>query len=268
MAYRLIATLLMLSLPSLAVAANTLRLATTTSTADSGLLDTLLPAFEQISGQRIEVFAVGSGAALRMGRQGRADVLMVHAPEAELQFLANGHGVARHHVMHNDSLIVGPPADPAGVSDARNTVEALTRIWEHRPHFLSRGDDSGTHKKELSLWRVARLDPYGARWYRDVGASMASTLLHASEQGAYTLTDRGSWLALKDRLSLEVVFEGDPLLQNSYSVIAVNPDRHRGTNAASAQAFIDWLRTSPAQRLIRDFRKNGEALYTPVQDAE
>ena len=263
MTCRLIFALLIFSLSPFAVAGDLLRLTSTTSTQDSGLLDILLPAFEQASGYRTMVFAVGTGAALRMGREGYADVLLVHAPEAERRFVDEGHGLARYSIMHNDFVIVGPPSDPAGLSGVDDAVQALQQVWDRRALFLSRGDDSGTHKKELRLWSAAELDPYGARWYRELGMNMAHVLRAASEQGAYTLTDRGTWLALRQGLDLEVLASGDPLMRNPYTVIEVNPDRHPSVNTAAARAFIEWICSPAAQRLIGDYRKNGEVLFTP-----
>lgn len=240
-----------------------LRLATTTSTNDSGLLDILLPAFQQSSGYRIEIQAVGTGTALRLARTGQADVLLTHAPEAEAQFVREGHGLARYQIMHNDFVIVGPPDDPAGLVGLRDINQVMVRVRDSESLFLSRGDDSGTHKKERLLWRYAGIDPYGQNWYHELGLSMAEVLRAAGEQLSYTLTDRGTWLALKDQLNLRLLVEGDPLLKNPYGIIAVNPARHPGINNAAANAFIDWMRSPAAQRLIRDYRKHGEPLFTP-----
>ncbi len=260
---RLFVFLIIFLLSPIAAGEGLLRLTSTTSTQDSGLLDMLLPAFEQHSGYSTVVFAVGTGAALRMGREGHADVLLVHAPDAEQRFVDEGHGLARHQIMYNDFVIVGPRTDPAKLAGLDDAEQALRRIWGHQALFVSRGDDSGTHRKELGLWRAAGLDPYGARWYRELGFNMAHALRAASEQGAYTLTDRGTWLALRQKLDLQIVVQGDPLMQNPYGVIEVNPERHPGINAAAARAFVDWIRSPAAQRLIGSYRKSGEVLFVP-----
>lgn len=268
MTQRLIVTLVVCLLSSFAAGEGQLRLTSTTSTQDSGLLDILLPVFEQATGYRTKVFAVGTGAALRMGRKGQADVLLVHAPEAEQQFVEEGHGLARHLIMHNDSVVVGPPSDPAALSGLDDSAQALRRIWDQQALFISRGDDSGTHRKELKLWTAAHLDPYGAPWYRELGFNMADALRAASKQSAYTVTDRGTWLALRQELNLKIVVQGDPLMKNLYTAIGVNPERHPDINAAAGSAFIDWLRSPAAQRLIGNYRKHGEVLFVPGLAAE
>jgi len=246
-----------------ASAGGLLRLATSTTTASSGLLTILLPAFEEATGYTTEFRGVGSGSALRLGREGQVDALLVHAPEAETRFIADGHGVARIPVMHNDFVIVGPPNDPAGVSGMTDVAAALLRIHGHGALFLSRGDDSGTHQKELALWQAAGMDPYAMPWYRELGMGIKKLLHTASMQHAYTLVDRGSWLAMRNELQLRLLVEGDPLLHNPYHVIAVNPQRHPQVNGTAAQRFIDWLCSPTTQQLIAGFRKHGQVMFIP-----
>ncbi len=227
-------------------------LATTTSTQDSGLLDVLVPLFEKQTGYRVKVVAVGTGAALRMGERGDADVLLVHAPEAEEAFMAAGHGLDREYVMYNDFIIVGPPDDPAGVRGLTDAVVALRRIARAQTLWISRGDDSGTHKKETSLWSEAGITPEGT-WYQESGQGMGATLLIASEKQAYTLTDRGTFLRLSPSLSLDVLVEGDPRLYNVYHVIVVNPEKHPQVNVDGARAFADFLTSPQVQDIIRSY---------------
>lgn len=227
-------------------------LATTTSTQDSGLLDVLVPLFEKQTGYRVKVIAVGTGAALRMGERGDADVLLVHAPEAEEAFMAAGHGVDRQFVMYNDFVIVGPPSDPAGIRGLTDAVMAMQRVAETEGLWISRGDDSGTHKKEMSLWAEARLTPQGA-WYQESGQGMGATLLIASEKQAYTLTDRGTYLRLRASLALDILVEGDPRLYNVYHVIVVNPAKHPQVNVEGARAFADFLTSPQVQDIIRSY---------------
>ncbi len=240
-----------------------LRLATSTSTIDSGLLDILVPAFQQHSNYRVEILAVGTGTALRLARTGQVDVLLVHAPTAEKRFVREGYGLERHQIMHNDFVIVGPSDDPAGVMGLTDTIQAIARVRDCECIFLSRGDDSGTHRKERLLWRYAGIDPYGQNWYHELGLGIADVLRAAGERQAYTLTDRGTWLALKDQLELRLLVEGDALLKNPYGIIAVNPAKHPNINFAAANAFVEWMCSPSAQRLIRDYRKHGEPLFTP-----
>ncbi len=239
-----------------------LRLATTTSTDNSGLLAYLLPRFEKESGYRVQVIAVGTGKALRMGRDGDVDVVLVHAPAAEQAFIDAGHGVGRRGVMYNDFVLVGPATDPAEVAGSGNAAEAMQRIAKGKAMFISRGDDSGTHKKELALWRSAGIDPAGD-WYREAGQGMGRVLQVAAELGAYTLTDRGTWLAYRQRLPLKIQFQGDPRLFNPYGIMAVNPERYPDANYQGAMALIEWITAPPAQQLIGDYRVGGEQLFTP-----
>jgi tungstate transport system substrate-binding protein len=238
------------------------RLATTTSTENSGLFDELLPRFEEASGYWVHVIAVGTGKALRMGRDGDVDLVLVHAPAAEQRFVDQGFGEQRLPVMFNDFVLVGPHTDPAGLAQAADAADALGRIAASRTPFVSRGDDSGTHKKERSLWKQAELIPEGA-WYREAGQGMGRVLQIADEMGAYTLTDRGTWLAYRDKSRLKVAFEGDEGLFNPYSIIEVNAVRYPELNHRGAQALIGWIRGTEGQQAIAAFRKSGEQLFTP-----
>lgn len=242
---------------------NVLILATTTSTRDSGLLDELVPRFEAQTGIQVKVIAVGTGAALHMGREGNADVLLVHAPAAEEAFMREGYGLERRAVMHNDFIIVGPANDPAGIRGVP-LAEAMRRIAESQSLFLSRGDDSGTHKKEQALWQMAGVTP-GGTWYQASGQGMGATLQIASEKGAYTLTDRGTFLNLRAVLNLEPLVAGDPVLVNPYHVIVVNPERHPAVNVEGARAFADFLTSPEVQAFIGNYGRDrfGEPLFVP-----
>ena len=245
-----------------------LRLATTTSTDNSGLLGYLLPYFEADSGYRVQVIAAGTGKALRMGRDGDVDVVLVHAPAAEQAFVDAGYGERRYAVMYNDFVLVGPQSAPRAITAANDIIAAMQAIANSPGAlFLSRGDDSGTHKKELSLWRAAGITPAG-RWYRETGQSMGRVLQMAGELDAYTLTDRGTWLAYAGQSPLQIVSEGDPRLFNPYSIIAVNPKRYADINHAGAQALIDWLLSPTGQQLIGAFRVDGKRLFTPSADSD
>lgn len=236
-------------------------IASTTSTEDSGLFDVLIPAFEAAHpGVDAVVVAVGSGEALELGRQGDADVLLVHSPAAESVFVAEEHGFDRQPVMYNDFVIVGPALDPAGIRGLDDAVRALGRIAAAQATFVSRGDQSGTHMRELALWRAAGIQPAGS-WYVDAGQGMGEVLGIASELGAYTLTDRGTYLFLSERLALDVLVEGDPRLRNEYSVILVA----RAANPEAARAFHEWIRGPAAQALIGEYGVDrfGRPLFTP-----
>lgn len=239
-----------------------IRLATTTSTENSGLLNYLLPEFKRDTGYTVHVIAVGTGKALRMGRDGDVDLVLVHARPAEERFVAEGHGISRRDVMYNDFVLVGPPTDPAGIRGSRSAEGALRRIAGGGHPFVSRGDDSGTHKKERSLWEAADIAP-GGSWYREAGQGMGKVLQISSELDAYTLTDRGTWLAMKKKLPLDLLLEGDERLHNPYGIIAVSPDRHPHTDVSGASALADWITSTKGQRLIGDYRVNGERLFIP-----
>lgn len=257
-------------LPFSAIAADvdsskTLRLATTTSTENSGLLQDLLPYFERKTGYTVHVIAVGTGKALRMGRDGDVDVVLVHAPAAEQKFVDEGAGVKRVKVMYNDFVIVGPADDPASVSSSTSGIDAMSKIAKSKAIFISRGDDSGTNKKELSLWKDAGIKPQGD-WYREAGQGMGKVLQMSGELSAYTLTDRGTWLAYQGKSPLKITYEGDPILFNPYGIIAVNPARYPDINSAGAEALIDWITSPDGQRMIGSYTVAGSLLFTPSAD--
>ena len=237
----------------------------TTSTQNSGLFDFLLPQYQSHSGTEVRVVAVGTGQALKNAASGNGDVLMVHAKTAEEKFIADGNGVERFPVMYNEFVIVGPAGDPAAIADAGNISEALHQIANSGTLFISRGDDSGTHKREKSLWQAANLsiDPATHDWYKDTGSGMGRTLSIAIELGAYTMTDRGTWISYADRGAHKVLFEGDQALFNQYSLILVNPERHQHVKAKAGQAFIDWMLSDAGQSAIGAFKLNGEQLFYP-----
>jgi tungstate transport system substrate-binding protein len=239
-------------------------LATTTSTQDSGLLDELVPLFEKQSGYAVKTIAVGSGQAIAMGRRGEADVLLVHSPEAELALVAEGSGVNRRIIMHNDFILVGPPTDPAGILK-HTASESLQRIAGAKSLFISRGDNSGTHAMELQLWKAAGIAPTAQAWYQQTGQGMGQTLAVAAEKKAYTLSDRGTYLALRKKLGVALLHEGDPSLRNVYHVIEVNSARFPMVNAAGARAFADFLVSKAVQQRIKEFgiATYGSPLFFP-----
>jgi len=242
-------------------------LATTTSTQDSGLLDVLIPLFEQQTGYTVKTVAVGTGAALKMGQEGNADVLLVHAPSSEKTYMDGGFGKERFLVMHNDFIIVGPTADPAGIKGDTSAVDAFKKIAAKSATFISRGDASGTNTKELALWKSAAIDPAGTKpaWYVESGQGMGTTLTIASEKGAYTLTDRATYLANKANLKLDILAEKDNSLLNVYHVITVNPDKWPKINYDGALAFAKWITSPDTQAVIGKFGldKFGQALFIP-----
>ncbi len=245
---------------------NRIRCASTTSTQNSGLFDYLLPKFEQKTGTKVDVVAVGTGAAIEIGKRGDADVVLVHAKNQELKAVEEGFFVNRHDVMYNDFVIIGPPNDPAKVKGMKSAVEAFKKVAAHKTAFASRGDKSGTHTKELAIWKKADVDPHGQKWYLEVGQGMEKTQRIANEKRAYTLTDRGTWLATKDKDKLEmaVVLEGDPILFNQYGVMAVNPKKHPQVKYKEAMQFVDWLISPEGQQAIGAFKdKHGNQLFTP-----
>lgn len=239
-------------------------IASTTSTEQSGLFGHLLPAFMARTGIAARVVAVGTGQALRLGERGDADVVLVHDEASELKFVADGFGVERREVMYNDFVVVGPKSDPAGAR-GRDAAAALSRIAAAGRPFASRGDDSGTHKAELRLWREAGVEPKSGAgaWYRETGSGMGPTLNIAAAMDAYALTDRGTWLSFKNRQDLEILVEGDNRLFNQYGVTLVNPARHPHVKAADGRAFIDWLTGPEGQRAIAEFKIGAEPLFFP-----
>ena len=243
-----------------------LRLATTTTTVNSGLMEHLLPEFTAATGIEVQMIAAGTGEALQLGRNGDVDVVLVHARDAEDEFVAAGYGIDRADVMSNDFIIVGPPSDPAGIGSAGSPGEALGRIADSEQPFVSRGDDSGTHRRELKLWRQADRAP-GGGWYREVGQGMGRTLQIADQMNAYTLTDRGTWLAYRGDLQIKLLFEGDPPLVNPYGIIAVNPARYPGVNYEAAGKLIEWITSPAARRLIDAYRVDGKRLFFPAGES-
>jgi tungstate transport system substrate-binding protein len=243
----------------------TIILATTTSTQDSGLLDVLIPLFEKKAGFFVKTIAVGSGQAMTMGQKGEADVLLVHSPDAEKKFVAEGYGINRRIIMHNDYIIVGPAEDPAKLKGSKPTTAAFKKIASAQALFLSRGDNSGTHSKERSIWKAAGVDPEKEKWYQQTGLGMGQTLNVASEKKGYTLADRGTYLAIKKNLSLDILVEGDAILLNVYHVIEVNPAKWPKVNAAGAKAFSDFMVAKETQNIIKTFgvEKFGGALFFP-----
>jgi tungstate transport system substrate-binding protein len=240
-----------------------IRLATTTSTDNSGLLDYLLPHFEKQSGFTVDVIAVGTGKALKLAERGDVDIILVHAPEAEIDFVDAGWGVNRRAAMANDFLIVGPPADPAGLKAAGSLAEALNRLKQFQGIFVSRGDDSGTHKKERALWLLAGGPPQSP-FYLETGQGMEATLRIAHEKMAYTLTDRGTFLALGKQMELVPVFESAGVLENPYSIIVVNPARHGHVKYIESMRLLAWMTSPEGQALIGAFKKEGEVLFHPT----
>jgi tungstate transport system substrate-binding protein len=242
-------------------------LATTTSTRDAGLLDSILPVFERQAGYRVKVIAVGSGQALALGRRGDADIVLAHAPEAERVLADSGYLSRRRLVMHNDFLIVGPAADPAGLRGLNDAVAALRRLAAARAQFVSRGDQSGTNLLELKLWKLAAIEPPGggSGWYLDAGQGMAATLQMADEKGGYTITDRATYLAWRDRLRLVPLVAGDPVLYNVYHVMEVNPRNAPRVNAQGARLLADWFVAAETQHLIGAFGTSrfGQSLFVP-----
>ncbi|HLZ45064.1 MAG TPA: substrate-binding domain-containing protein [Gemmatimonadales bacterium] len=241
-------------------------LATTTSTRDTGLLDTLVPRFERQTGYRVKVIAVGSGQALEMGRRGDADVVLSHAPEAERALMDSNYFISRRLVMHNDFLIVGPPSDPARLRGTTDPVAALRRIADQQQPFISRGDQSGTHKFEQKLWKIAKIMPPAAgSWYVDAGQGMGATLQMADEKHAYTITDRGTYLAWRDKLQLAPIVQGDALFYNVYHVLELNSRNASRINVAGGKAFADFMVAPATQALIANFGKAkfGQSLFIP-----
>jgi tungstate transport system substrate-binding protein len=239
--------------------------ASTTSTEQSGLFGHLLPIYERQTGVKVRVVALGTGQALDVARRGDADVVFVHARDAEEKFLADGHGVKRFPVMYNDFVLIGPKNDPAKIGGGKDILAALTKIQAVQTPFVSRGDRSGTHMAELALWKTAGIDLDKAKgpWYRDTGQGMGPALNTAASMGAYILADRGTWLAFKNRGDLTILVEGDKRLFNQYGVMLANPDKHPNVKKELGQQFIDWLVSPAGQRAIADYKIDGEQLFYP-----
>jgi tungstate transport system substrate-binding protein len=239
--------------------------ASTTSTENSGLFGVILPQFERATGIEVRVVAVGTGQAIKNAERGDADVMFVHHQPSEQQFVAQGFGVKRHDVMYNDYVLLGPQTDAAGIKGTKDVVAALTQIAAGQMPFVSRGDDSGTHKLELSLWQAAGIDVKKASgaWYREAGSGMGATLNMASGLDGYTISDRGTWIGFKNKGRLAILVQGDPRLFNQYGVILVNPAKHAHVKAKEGQAFIDWLISDQGQQAIADFRIEGQPLFFP-----
>jgi tungstate transport system substrate-binding protein len=252
-------------LAPLAAGADAIVVQSTTSTQNSGLFDFILPKFTAKTGIEVRVVAVGTGQALKNARNGDGDVLLVHAKPAEEKFIAEGYGVERSDLMYNDFVIIGPRTDPAGVRDLQDATAALSAIAQGRAPFASRGDDSGTHKKELSLWKQTGIEPQEASggWYRETGSGMGATLNTAAGMGAYTISDRATWIAFNNKGDLEILVAGDKRLFNQYGVILVSPHKHPHVKAKAGQAFIDWLLSKEGQAAIASYRLNGQQLFFP-----
>ncbi len=243
-------------------AAEHISLATTTSTENSGLLAVLNPVFEQKYNVKVDVIAVGTGKALKIGSHGDVDVVLVHAPEAELKYIEQGDFIDRKPVMHNDFVIIGPKNDPAGLKDAVSVGDSLKKIMDMQSRFVSRGDDSGTHKKELALWQLAESEPTG-RWYIRAGQGMGAVIKMADEMNAYTLSDRGTYIAFQEKVELEVLYQQSPPLFNPYHIMAVNPAKHPDVNYDLTTQYIEFLTGSEGQGIINGFRLKGEQLFYP-----
>ena len=247
------------------VYADTILLQSTTSTANSGLYEVILPIFTASTGIHVHVVASGTGQAITNAMNGDGDVLLVHAKSAEEKFVRDGYGVQRFDVMYNDFVIVGPNNDPADIRGAQNAVKALTHISQNQSIFISRGDNSGTHRKEISLWQMSGIDPlkFSGAWYRETGSGMGATLNIASGMNAYTLTDRATWLNFKNRGHLEILSESDSELFNQYGVVLVNPVLHPKVNVESARKFINWILSADGQLAIASYKIDGQQLFFP-----
>ncbi len=261
-------TVTLLAVPAVVFAAGKreapprLRLATTTSTENSGLLHVLLPPFERETGMSVDVIAVGTGKAITLGKNGDVDVIMVHARRREDAFVAAGYGINRSDLMHNDFVIIGPPDDPAGIKGLTHAAEAFKRIAGTASNFLSRADDSGTNIKEKFIWKEAGIVPSGT-WYKEAGQGMGAVITMANDMKAYTLSDRGTFLSMDNNIDLVILVQGDKNLYNPYGVIAVNPKRHTGIHYKGAMAFIHYLTSKEGQDIIRSYKRKGQELFYP-----
>lgn len=255
--------LLTFSILSVALSQEHIKMATTTSTENTGLLNVLLPPFEQKFKVKVDVIAVGTGKALTLGENGDVDIVFVHARDAEDKFVNDGYGINRRDVMYNDFIIIGPKEDPAGIKGMKDAALALRQIADKKTPFASRGDDSGTHQKEKSLWESAGIVPKGS-WYMETGQGMGPTLQIADEKRGYTLADRGTYLAYKEKIDLPILVEGDEWLFNPYGIIAVNPAKYPHVNYVYSMALIGWVTSVEGQKIIADYKKFGEALFYPT----
>jgi tungstate transport system substrate-binding protein len=264
MVQRVLAVLLLLLAASPALAVEHLRLATTTSTENSGLLAELLPPFEQANDCKVDVIAVGTGKAIKLGETGDVDVVLVHARSKEDKFVADGFGVDRRDVMYNDFVMLGPTGDPAGIQGMRDAAAAMGKIAAAKATFVSRGDDSGTHTREKQLWKAAGVSPSGD-WYLEAGRGMGEVITMATERGGYTLSDRGTYLAYMTKTDLKIAVEGDPGLFNPYGVIMVNPAKHPHVKVGLTQKFMDFLVSEQGRQLITSYKVNGNQLFYVAQ---
>jgi tungstate transport system substrate-binding protein len=253
---------LFLAVGNHALASERIRMATTTSTDNSGLLEVILPPFEKMYGVTVDVIAVGTGKAIKLGESGNVDLILVHAPAAEERFVGEGYGVNRRAVMHNDFILLGPKSDPAKIKGEKDIKKAFAKIAQSGSLFISRGDDSGTHKKEKAVWKAAGVEPDGT-WYLEAGQGMGTVLQMAHEKLAYTISDRGTFLAYRPKIDLIIVSQGDTNLYNPYGVIAVNPGMHPQVKYVKAMTLIGWLTSPECQKMIGEFKKEGEVLFHP-----
>jgi tungstate transport system substrate-binding protein len=253
---------LAIALPATAADTNILRLATTTSTANTGLLDSLLPRFEAKCGCKVHVISVGTGKALKLGEDGNVDVVLVHARPAEDAFVVAGHGVDRRDVMYNDFVLIGPNNDQARVRGEKDVLAAMKKIADARWRFVSRGDDSGTDQMEKGYWKALGMKPEG-KWYISAGQGMGEVLMMAGEMRAYTLADRATYIAYRDKIGLPILVQGDSRMFNPYGIIAVNPKKYPDVNYKGATELINWVTSAEGQKAIADFKVGGEALFTP-----
>ena len=257
--------LILAAITTVGAMAETMRMAVTTSFNNSGLSDILLPEIKKDTGIDVQLLIVGTGQALKLGRAGDVDAILVHSRQAEEKFVDEGYGTYRREIMYNDFVLVGPKDDPAGIKDSKNAAEALKKISDSKAAFVSRGDDSGTHRKELSLWQNAGInaDELNTDWYRAAGAGMGATLNTASGMNAYLMSDRASWLKFANKGDLGLLFAGDPILFNQYAYLPVNPDKHEHVKIGLAKKIEDWLVSEKAQEMIGSYKINGETLFTP-----
>ncbi len=258
----LMVVILVSSFASYGLAENRLRMSTTTSTENSGLLKVLLPPFEKANNVKVDVISVGTGKALKLGENGDVDVVFVHSRPAEDKFVSEGFGVDRKDVMYNDYVILGPKSDPAGIKGLKSAVEAFRKISETKANFVSRGDDSGTDKKERSIWKAAGIAPQ-APWYIEAGRGMGAVLQMANEKNAYTLSDRGTYIAFEKKIDPTILVDGDKILFNPYGIIAVNPKKHPNAQYELARKFIDYVTGPEGQKIISDYKLEGKQLFFP-----